>query len=125
MVVTGTVDLAEGTSKAIADGNCFDNYGAYIGLFFSSIYIIGSLYYIYSIYYSKEECRDKYYDKYYYITAALFILVGTIDISYFIFSMNNTDKKSMHNIVGHISMIPCYLSIITIFILIGISGAIR
>jgi hypothetical protein len=109
-------NAADGTANAIQNGGFFEEYGTYIGLFLSAIYIIGSIYYMYSIHNSKNISKKDY------ILPILFILLGVIDIMYFIFNMNNTDKKHINNIVGHISMTPIYILIIFIFIAMMSSG---
>ncbi len=62
------------------------------------------------IYFYRSEDGSK---KEYYIIP---ILLGIIDILYFVFNMNNTNMKQVNNIVGHISMIPIYLLIVAILI---------
>ena len=47
-------DLADNTTTSIKDSGFFEDYGTYIGLFLSAIYIIGSIYGIYSLHKSKN-----------------------------------------------------------------------
>ena len=104
-------NLADNTSTSIKDSGFFEDYGAYIGLFLSAIYIIGSIYSIYSLHKSKDGSKKEYY-----IIPILFLLLGIIDILYFVLNMNNTNMKQVNNVVGHISMIPIYILIVVIFI---------
>jgi hypothetical protein len=104
-------NVADNTATSIKNSDFFEDYGTYIGLFLSSIYIIGSIYCIYSLHKSKDGSKKEYY-----IIPILFILLGIIDILYFVFNMNNTNMKQVNNVVGHISMIPIYILIVVIFI---------
>lgn len=99
-------NLADNTATSIKDSGFFEDYGAYIGLFLSAIYIIGSIYSIYSLHKSKDGSKKEYY-----IIPILFILLGIIDILYFVFNTNNTNMKQVNNVVGHISMIQIYIYI--------------
>jgi hypothetical protein len=103
--------LADNAATSINNSGFFEDYGTYIGLFLSAIYIIGSIYFIYSLYKSEDGSKKEYY-----IIPILFLLLGIIDILYFVFNMNNTNMKQVNNIVGHISMIPIYLLIVAILI---------
>lgn len=99
---------ADNTADSIQKSGFFEDYGTYIGLPLSAFYIIFSIYYMYSIHNSKNISKKDY------ILPILFILLGVIDILYFIFNMNSADIKPVNNIVGHISMIPMYMFAIAV-----------